>query len=129
MEMTDIPEDIIERPVGCGRYQVLISITIHTMLTIYCWGYMGMIIQSSTPPWWCDVESLNQTLVDKTGDVLDGISKETLWENLTDSANIYSNSTLGDQLYESRFSPSGNKCTAFIFKGMSFVSEVNFSNI
>ncbi|XP_060552261.1 organic cation/carnitine transporter 2-like [Ruditapes philippinarum] len=47
------PDAIIENLGGCGRFQIRMSIVVHLIKTIICFSFMGMIIISAAPPWWC----------------------------------------------------------------------------
>lgn len=56
-------EDLIEQTGGCGRYQVILCIIVHSMKTVTCFSMLLMVFGAAKPDWWCanDLEDLNVT--------------------------------------------------------------------
>ncbi|XP_053385115.1 organic cation/carnitine transporter 2-like [Mercenaria mercenaria] len=100
------PDEIIENLGGCGRFQVRMSVIVHLIKTIVCFTFMGMIIISATPPWWCQ----------------DGVKENIL------TCPGYKNNTI-TQYCQSKSCLNGNKtkCRAFGYDRSlkTIVSEFN----
>ncbi|XP_045211659.2 organic cation transporter protein-like [Mercenaria mercenaria] len=47
------PDQIIENIGGCGRYQIRMSVIVHLIKTIVCFGFSNLIISTKTPSWYC----------------------------------------------------------------------------
>ena len=56
------PDEIIEDIGGCGRFQIRMSIVIHLIKTIVCFGFSNLIITTKTPSWYCVDESIEGNL-------------------------------------------------------------------
>ncbi|XP_060567569.1 organic cation transporter protein-like [Ruditapes philippinarum] len=57
-------EDLIEQTGGCGRYQILLCLTVHSMKCIVCFSLLFMAFGAARPNWWCvdDLDISNVTL-------------------------------------------------------------------
>lgn len=56
-------EDLIEKTGGCGKYQILLCIIVHSMKTVVCFSMLFMVFGAAKPDWWCtdDFNDLNVT--------------------------------------------------------------------
>ncbi|XP_053392444.1 organic cation transporter protein-like [Mercenaria mercenaria] len=57
-------EELIEKTGGCGRYQILLCLTVHSMKCIVCFSMLFMVFGAAKPDWWCvnDTDDSNVTL-------------------------------------------------------------------
>ena len=47
------PETVLEQLGGCGRYQILLATTLHTMKLICAWSMYTMVLAAAVPEWKC----------------------------------------------------------------------------
>ena len=53
-------EDVIQDIGGCGRFQIILSVIIHSMKCIVCFTMVFMAFGAAVPDWWCMDEFLEQ---------------------------------------------------------------------
>ena len=51
--MTAQLEDVIKDIGGCGRFQCILSVIIHSMKCIVCFSMLAMVFCGAVPDWWC----------------------------------------------------------------------------
>ena len=55
MSTTIRPERILEKLGGCGRYQILLAGTLHSMKLTVAWSMYNMVFAAAVPHWSCAV--------------------------------------------------------------------------
>lgn len=92
------PDKIIEDLGGCGRFQVRMSVVVHLIKTIVCFTFMGMVIISTTPLWWCEddaiANNLTSCLVEHNTSTRDFCLKKTCMINGTACRTVNFDSSL-----------------------------------
>ena len=51
-------EDLIKAAGGCGRYQIILAVIVHSMKCVVCFSTLFMVYGAVTPNWWCIEETL-----------------------------------------------------------------------
>lgn len=46
-------ENLLEETGGCGRYQILLTCTVHLCKTILAFTMLFMVYGAAVPSWWC----------------------------------------------------------------------------
>ena len=59
MSTTIKPERVLEKLGGCGRYQILLAGTLHTMKLTVAWSMYNMVLAAAVPQWSCALNSTN----------------------------------------------------------------------
>ena len=57
-------EDIIKSIGGCGRFQITLSVIVHSMKCIVCFTMVAMVFGAAVPDWWCIDETIGQNASD-----------------------------------------------------------------
>jgi hypothetical protein len=59
-------EDLIKATGGCGRYQIILAVIVHSIKCVVCFSIVFMVYGAVTPNWWCiDEGTGNYTVGDK----------------------------------------------------------------
>ncbi|KAL4239284.1 hypothetical protein ACF0H5_000101 [Mactra antiquata] len=61
-------ENALKQTGGCGRYQILLTLIIHSMKCIVCFTMVFMVFGAAKSDWWC-IEGLNEDNVTFTTDL------------------------------------------------------------
>ena len=59
-------EDVIKDIGGCGRFQITVSIIVHSMKCIVCFTMIFMVFGAAAPDWWCMDDLIGQNISDVT---------------------------------------------------------------
>ena len=57
-------EDVIKDIGGCGRFQITVSIIVHSMKCIVCFTMIFMVFGAAVPDWWCAADMIGQNTSD-----------------------------------------------------------------
>ena len=59
-------EDVIQSIGGCGRFQITLSVIVHSMKCILCFTMIFMVFGAAVPDWWCMDDMIGQNASDVT---------------------------------------------------------------
>ena len=65
--MTAQLEDVIKDIGGCGKFQTILSVIIHSMKCIVCFSMLAMVFCGAVPDWWCMDDLIGQNFSDIIG--------------------------------------------------------------
>ncbi|KAL4239283.1 hypothetical protein ACF0H5_000100 [Mactra antiquata] len=61
-------ENLLKQTGGCGRYQILLTLIVHSMKCIVCFTMVFMVFGAAKPDWWC-IEGLDGENITFTTDL------------------------------------------------------------
>ena len=96
-------DEIIKEIGGCGRFQIVLGIVMHTIKLSTVWSMFTMVFAAATPKWWC--------YDDVYGDVMLALNTTDGYLNVSNtnySANV-------EPLYKSCTNRNGGACKNIVY--------------